>query len=279
MLLKKNVLQPAPDMLEAGKTLNDTNSKTFHCPSLLLHISSKTSPSYIAPIVTMPASAGRVRMPHNNRMSTSATLKTHAIWQTAIGHDPYANSSETQESAEATAAAKQKAQSVMDLARSQNLTDGAKRNEFTAQMYNGLKKGKQRRADMLLANDNVDPKLQELLEGPSSSSEDEYVVVKEAKDEKKKSASKKKKHKRRKKRSTFSSSDDKESSSSSDESSSSSEEEDRRRERRRHRKDKKKRKKHRKRTREEYSSDSSDSEEERNRRKRKRKAQEKDRKK
>ena len=36
-------------------------------------------------------------MPHNNRMSTSASLKTHAIWQTAIGHDPYANAEEKQD--------------------------------------------------------------------------------------------------------------------------------------------------------------------------------------
>lgn len=33
----------------------------------------------------MPASAGRVRMPHNNRMSTSAALKTSDIWSKTIG--------------------------------------------------------------------------------------------------------------------------------------------------------------------------------------------------
>ncbi|KAE8708718.1 CAX-interacting protein 4 [Hibiscus syriacus] len=38
----------------------------------------------------MPATAGRVRMPANNRMHSSAALQTHAIWQTAIGYDPYA---------------------------------------------------------------------------------------------------------------------------------------------------------------------------------------------
>jgi len=38
----------------------------------------------------MPATAGRVRMPANNRMQTSASLNTHSIWQNAIGYDPYA---------------------------------------------------------------------------------------------------------------------------------------------------------------------------------------------
>lgn len=30
-------------------------------------------------------------MPHNNRMGTSRTLETNAIWSKTIGHDPYAN--------------------------------------------------------------------------------------------------------------------------------------------------------------------------------------------
>ncbi|XP_052199832.1 CAX-interacting protein 4-like [Diospyros lotus] len=38
----------------------------------------------------MPATAGRVRMPANNRVHSSAALQTHGIWQNAIGYDPYA---------------------------------------------------------------------------------------------------------------------------------------------------------------------------------------------
>ncbi|KAK1391301.1 hypothetical protein POM88_010357 [Heracleum sosnowskyi] len=38
----------------------------------------------------MPATAGRVRMPANNRVHSSAALQTHNIWQSAIGYDPYA---------------------------------------------------------------------------------------------------------------------------------------------------------------------------------------------
>ncbi|KAF2291763.1 hypothetical protein GH714_035504 [Hevea brasiliensis] len=33
----------------------------------------------------MPATAGRVRMPANNRVHSSAALQTHGIWQSAIG--------------------------------------------------------------------------------------------------------------------------------------------------------------------------------------------------
>ncbi|PRQ34053.1 putative transcription factor interactor and regulator CCHC(Zn) family [Rosa chinensis] len=38
----------------------------------------------------MPATAGRVRMPPNNRVHSSVALQTHGIWQSAIGYDPYA---------------------------------------------------------------------------------------------------------------------------------------------------------------------------------------------
>lgn len=32
----------------------------------------------------------RVRMPHNNRMHSSAALKMNGIWKNTIGYDPYA---------------------------------------------------------------------------------------------------------------------------------------------------------------------------------------------
>lgn len=207
----------------------------------------------------MPASSGRVRMPHNNRMSTSATLKTHAIWQTAIGHDPYANEGETKDVV--TDADREKAKSVMEMARSQNLTDGAERSGFTAQMYRGLKQGKKRRADAIHgAKGGVDPQLQQLLNDPSSSSEEEFVELAEPKKEVKRmksSTTKEKKHKRSRKHDSSSNSD----SDSSDESS------DRDRERRKRRKDKKK--KHKRRSRDYSDSDSDNSAGHRKRRKHK----------
>ncbi|KAL5747819.1 hypothetical protein ACOSP7_024837 [Xanthoceras sorbifolium] len=49
----------------------------------------------------MPATAGRVRMPANNRVHSSAALQTHGIWQSAIGYDPYApNKEESKSSAQ-----------------------------------------------------------------------------------------------------------------------------------------------------------------------------------
>ena len=130
----------------------------------------------------MPATSGRVRTPHNNRMSTSGSLKTHDIWSKTIGHDPYANENEEDSAGNAANALDnaEKAKSVMEMARTQNVTDGADRHGFTAKLYLGLKKGKIRKSDISgLASNNrvgqVDPKLQQLLEDPDSSSEEEFV--------------------------------------------------------------------------------------------------------
>ena len=49
----------------------------------------------------MPATAGRVRMPANNRVHSSAALQTHGIWQSAIGYDPYAPEKATRPDAKA----------------------------------------------------------------------------------------------------------------------------------------------------------------------------------
>ncbi|CAN0073483.1 unnamed protein product, partial [Heterosigma akashiwo] len=45
----------------------------------------------------MPASAGRVRMPHNNRVHSSAALKMTGIWTNTIGYDPYAAEDEKED--------------------------------------------------------------------------------------------------------------------------------------------------------------------------------------
>ena len=195
-------------------------------------------------------------MPHNNRMSTSATLKTSAIWQNAIGHDPYANAEEKQTTSVNTEADAAKVKSVMEMARTQNVTDGASRDDFTAKMYMGLKPGKQRRGDGQRTSQAMDPRLQGLLEVPSSSSEEDFVQVEQQEVKKKTIKDKKKKHRKRKKHSSSSSSDD---DSSSDESSH--------RERKR-RREKRKKRKHRSRR----SNDVDDSDDDSDRdRKRKRK--------
>jgi hypothetical protein len=226
----------------------------------------------------MPATAGRVKMPHNNRMTTSATLKTSDIWSKTIGHDPYANQAEEQKEGDAASATSKatadKVKNVMEMAKTQNVTDGSNRDGFTAKLYLGLKQGKVRRSQGGgLGHQHVqgvDPKLQQLLEDPDSSSEDEFVPVAAeataaavaAKEKKRKKNKKHKKHRRRE------DSDDSSSSSDSDSDGSSSREE-RRRRRREKRKRNKKRKHSSKRHRDESSTDSDD-EEDKKRQKRKR---------
>ncbi|XP_020577713.1 CAX-interacting protein 4 [Phalaenopsis equestris] len=51
----------------------------------------------------MPATAGRVRMPANNRVHSSAALQTHGIWQSAIGYDPYAPTNNNEKDAKPSA--------------------------------------------------------------------------------------------------------------------------------------------------------------------------------
>ncbi|KAF4318580.1 hypothetical protein BBO99_00007002 [Phytophthora kernoviae] len=65
----------------------------------------------------MPATAGRVRMPHNNRMHSSAALKMTGIWKDTIGYDPYAAEGEKQEKSESSY---EQAQGLMALAKLSN---------------------------------------------------------------------------------------------------------------------------------------------------------------
>jgi hypothetical protein len=41
-------------------------------------------------LLNMPATAGRVKMPANNRVSSSVALRTTDVWSKTIGYDPYA---------------------------------------------------------------------------------------------------------------------------------------------------------------------------------------------
>jgi len=114
-------------------------------------------------------------MPHNNRMSTSAALKTSDIWSKTIGHNPYAAAGEKQEESNSAADAA-KAKGLLELARHQNIAgDTSSRDDFARKMFLGLKTGKKRRDGALVADDG-DAKLLEILGQDSSSSEDEYVA-------------------------------------------------------------------------------------------------------
>jgi hypothetical protein len=169
-------------------------------------------------------------------------------------HDPHAESGAAQQpTPEDQAAAVAKAESVMQLARQQNLTgDGVKtRDDFARKLYVGLKGTKKRRStDGMAALGEESRRSHELAQQEmlmnqlESSSEDEFqevVVEEEAKkkrSDKKESKHKKKskKEKRRKHASRRHGSDDI--------SSSDNDEYDHQRRRKKHRKEKKSKKKH-----------------------------------
>eukprot|EP00546_Thalassionema_frauenfeldii_P006043 CAMPEP_0178917548 /NCGR_PEP_ID=MMETSP0786-20121207/13307_1 /TAXON_ID=186022 /ORGANISM="Thalassionema frauenfeldii, Strain CCMP 1798" /LENGTH=209 /DNA_ID=CAMNT_0020591109 /DNA_START=156 /DNA_END=786 /DNA_ORIENTATION=+ len=199
----------------------------------------------------MPASAGRVHMPHNNRISTSGALATSDIWSKTIGHDPYAAKSEA--GASGAAADEEKAKGLMALARHQKIAgdDTSGRDNFSQRLYMGLKRKKEGGRKAELETEVVEPDHYKLLQEQESSSEEEFIEVEDDsasdKNEKKR---RKKKAKKRKRKKDYESNDD----------ASSAQEE---------KKKEKKRKKERRRN-YDQSSDESSSRDQRRRRKKKR---------
>lgn len=120
------------------------------------------------------------RMPHNNRMSTSASLRTNDIWSKAIGHDPYQDTEEQGPSGGQITSRldEDKAKTLMDIAKAQN-TEDRSGNDFVAKMYLGLKSGKKRRADLQADPSGLSEDVRKRLADDSSSSEDEFVEVEE----------------------------------------------------------------------------------------------------
>mmetsp|Transcript_21841 Transcript_21841/g.33178 ORF Transcript_21841/g.33178 Transcript_21841/m.33178 type:complete len:204 (-) Transcript_21841:228-839(-) len=146
----------------------------------------------------MPATAGRVHMPHNNRISTSGALATSDIWSKTIGHDPYAATSEG--GASGAAEDEEKAKGLMALARHQKIAgeDTSGRDNFSQRLYLGLKKKKRRGKDTL-ETEVVDPDYYKLLQERESSSEEEFIEVEgEPSSDKREKKRRKRKSKRRK---------------------------------------------------------------------------------
>lgn len=127
--------------------------------------------------------AGRSRLPHNNRVSTSHALKTSDIWSKTIGHDPYASQTgEDGMSSGDYGSNAEKARGLLELARHQNLTGGrsgggdAGGDDFARKMFLGLKGGKKRLGGVGGAGVGVDAiHARALLEVESSSSEEEFI--------------------------------------------------------------------------------------------------------
>ncbi|GKY99345.1 hypothetical protein MPSEU_000889500 [Mayamaea pseudoterrestris] len=180
----------------------------------------------------MPASSGRTRMPHNNRMSIDASLRTSSIWSKTIGHDPHAEQGAGVVDTQHEEQSNKTRDAVLAVAKQQNLTDGANRDDFALKMYQGLKQSKKRSRLGVNDADGAISKQARLQDDPLSSSEDEYVAVAAVDKKKRKSKSSKQRKKRKHKKRRSSSS-----SSSSESDSSSSDDDDRRRsKRRKHRK-------------------------------------------
>lgn len=175
----------------------------------------------------MPSTGGRVKMPHNNRLSTSGALKSNDMWSKTIGHDPHASEVEGEASArqEQASAREAREKGLLELARLSNLGSGAERGaNFAQQVFWGLKrKGQPPKGWEIpeLPSSGDDESLPEINKRRRPDDEDSARKVKRTKkDSKKKKKDKKKKKKKKHHRKA------KKKRSSSSSSSSSSEEED-----------------------------------------------------
>ncbi len=145
---------------------------------------------YIQLVERMPATAGRVRMPHNNRVSTERALHTSSIWKQTIGHDPYANKEADAERDAVRAKTAEQAKGLLELARHQNLANNmsmvggtkvAGGDDFARKMFLGLKPKKLRKdpegssGGDVVAMEGKKVNAQDLLE--TSSSEEEFIEV------------------------------------------------------------------------------------------------------
>jgi hypothetical protein len=140
----------------------------------------------------MPATSGRVRMPHNNRVSTAGALHTSSIWKQTIGHDPYANKEVEAEKEAMRVKTAEQAKGLLELARHRNLANhntsmGSKvvgGDDFARKMFMGLKPKKRRRDTIDDGNGGGDGALSgenkihiHDLGEESSSSEEEFLQV------------------------------------------------------------------------------------------------------
>mmetsp|Transcript_11571 Transcript_11571/g.16624 ORF Transcript_11571/g.16624 Transcript_11571/m.16624 type:complete len:169 (-) Transcript_11571:320-826(-) len=135
----------------------------------------------------MPSAPGRVKMPHNNRVSTGGALHTSSIWKQTIGHDPYGDKAADAEVDALKAKSAEQAKGLLELARHQNLANTAGRvvggDDFAKKMFLGLKRKKLGRdavessAAAVSGDKNKDV-------ADSSSSEDEFIEVVQEEEEK-----------------------------------------------------------------------------------------------
>ncbi|KAJ8601181.1 hypothetical protein CTAYLR_009908 [Chrysophaeum taylorii] len=154
----------------------------------------------------MPATAGRTKMPHNNRMSTSGALKMTGMWSKTIGYDPYAPEGEnTEETAQEAAAKVERSRGILELARLSNvgLGIGDRGADFSKNIFWGLKRKRPPKGWEVPALDESSDDDDD--ESDDESDNDSPPIVDEEKKEreeskKKKNKKKKKKHKKEKRK-------------------------------------------------------------------------------
>merc|ERR1712032_212001 len=118
---------------------------------------------------------GRIRMPYNNRVSTSGALRTNDIWRKTIGYDPHASHSEfeTQE-----IISEEKKRSLMELVRHQSATCMPSINdEYAKKMFFGLKVAKKNQYYGKDRSCSLNLETAKILQDESSSSEERYIWV------------------------------------------------------------------------------------------------------
>jgi hypothetical protein len=87
-------------------------------------------------------SGSRVRMPHNNRVSSSVSMKMTDIWTNTIGYDPYAAEGEAAKKAVGQEETMERAKGIMALAKISNAAQGSadRSTDFSRQVFWGLKR-------------------------------------------------------------------------------------------------------------------------------------------
>jgi hypothetical protein len=85
---------------------------------------------------------GHVRMPHNNRVSSSASMKMTDIWTNTIKYDPYALDGELKNKEEGKAETMERAKGIMALAKISSAQQGnsERSTDFARQVFWGLKR-------------------------------------------------------------------------------------------------------------------------------------------
>ena len=83
----------------------------------------------------MPSTAGRVRMPANNRVTTSSSLHVNKAFTNAVGYDPYAAPGEASAAASQSQEMLERSKGLMELAK---LSSDSTTNRSTCKKCNGI---------------------------------------------------------------------------------------------------------------------------------------------